>query len=200
MSQPNSQIEQRVRKFYKSQKLSPEKLSELKKLAEPKPQIAPKPTYMRQLYSYAAFAALFFALLAGGMFGVQRFYSNQHLNLVAAEIALNHAKKFNTEFSTPSIASLGSEMHLLDFSPVHPQRMQYSSYELIGARYCTIDSAIAVQIHLEDEGDGEYTLYEFRDPSAFLDDQEKVFAIDDIQVTLWKEGEVVMGLAHRIDE
>lgn len=199
MSNPNTPIEKRIEKFYASQALPLEKLSELKKLAEPKPKVV-TPTYSRQLYTYAAFATFFFMLLGSSLFGVQRYNRNQHINSVAGEIALNHAKRFDTEFDSASIANLGSEMHLLDFSPVHPQRLRHDSYDIQGARYCTIDSAIAVQIHMEDEGDAAYTLYEYRDPSTFLLNQEKIIEVDNIKVTLWKEGEVIMGLAEQADE
>ncbi len=199
MSDSNTPIEKRIQRFYGSQSLPPEKMSELKKLAAPKP-VPVSPSYSRQLYSYAAFAAFFFVLLGSSLFGLQRYNQNQHIKSVAAEIALNHAKQFDTEFESPNIANLSAEMHLLDFSPVHPQRLRHDSYDIQGARYCTIDSAIAVQIHMEDEGDESYTLYEYRDPSTFLANQEKVIEVDDIKVTLWKEGEVIMGLAERAGE
>lgn len=189
-------LEKRVKRFYQKQELDPGVLADLKALATPKieaPVIVPMRN-MRPLYAYAF--ALFIALSIG-IFGLQRYSNNQHLESVAAEIALNHAKKFNTEFNATNIANLSEEMHLLDFSPVHPQRMQYDSYNVIGARYCTIDSSIAVQIHLEDDTEHEYTLYEFREPTSFLANQEKVIDVGGIQVTLWKEGEVVMGLAQR---
>ncbi|MFK7800296.1 MAG: hypothetical protein AB8G95_01570 [Anaerolineae bacterium] len=189
-------LEKRIKRFYKKQELDPNVLAELKALATPEVEVAvvaPRRN-MRPLYAYAF--ALFIALSLG-LFGLQRYSSNQHIESVAAEIALNHAKKFNTEFTATNIANLSEEMHLLDFSVVHPQRMQYENYNIIGARYCTIDSSIAVQIHLEDDADHEYTLYEFREPTSFLANQEKVIDVEGIQVTLWKEGEVVMGLAHR---
>ncbi|MEM8860937.1 MAG: hypothetical protein AAGD96_21655, partial [Chloroflexota bacterium] len=116
------------------------------------------------------------------------------------EIALNHAKRFNTEFDSPNIANLSSQMHLLDFSPVHPQRMAFDNFDMLGARYCTIEESIAVQIHLEDEDNQAYTLYEFRDPSPFMSGGERVIQVDDIQVTLWKEGEVIMGLARDAED
>ena len=200
MSDSNSPIEQRIQKFYKRQALSPEKLDELKKLAQPK-KPEPKVSYFRtNVYTYAAFAAVMLLLVIGGLFGVQRYNEQQHVQAVAAEIALNHAKRFNTEFTSPNIANLSSQMYLLDFSPVHPQRLSLDSFDMLGARYCTIEESIAVQIHLEDEYDEAYTLYEFRDPSPFMDGKEKVIQVDDIQVTLWKEGEVIMGLAQNAED
>ena len=200
MSDPNTPIEQRIQKFYQRQKLSPEKLQELKALTQPQ-KVDPRPTprFRTNLYTYAAFAAVVLLLFIGSLFGVRRYNENQHIQAVAAEIALNHAKRFNTEFESPNIANLSTQMHLLDFSPVLPQKMAYDSYEMIGARYCTIENAIAVQIHLEDEDDAAYTLYEFRDPSAFLSNDERTIDVDGIEVQLWKEGEVIMGLAHKPD-
>lgn len=200
MSDSNTPIEQRIQKFYKRQALSPEKLDELKKLAQPKKPEPVVPYYRTTLYTYAAFAAVMLLLVIGGLFGFQQVSERQHVEAVAAEIALNHAKRFNTEFTSPSIANLSSQMHLLDFSPVHPQRMAFDNFDMLGARYCTIEESIAVQIHLEDEDLQAYTLYEFRDPSPFMDGKEKVIQVDDIQVTLWKEGEVIMGLAQNAED
>lgn len=200
MSDSNSPIEQRIQKFYKRQALSSEKLDELRKLAQPK-KPEPKVSYFRtNVYTYAAFAAVMMLLVIGGLLGVQRYNKQQHVQAVAAEIALNHAKRFNTEFTSPNIANLSSQMYLLDFSPVHPQRLSLDSFNMLGARYCTIEESIAVQIHLEDEYEQAYTLYEFRDPSPFMDGKEEVIQIDSIQVTLWKEGEVIMGLAQNAED
>jgi len=123
----------------------------------------------------------------------------ERLEVVAAEIALNHAKQFKADFATPNIAGLVNVMPLLDFAPVHPRRMQLDTYHVMGARYCTIDSSIAVQIHLEDETQFAYTLYEFRNPGALKLKDETVIDVGDIQVTLWQEGGVAMGLAQRLE-
>ncbi|MEM7800915.1 MAG: hypothetical protein AAF633_17110 [Chloroflexota bacterium] len=191
----NDQLDRRIKQFYDSQSLPPELLAELKREIV-KSRKNRFQAYMTQTYRYAAYTALLLVLMVGALFGVRRYVAYQQIQSMAAEIALNHAKRFNTEFSTPSIANLSSEMHLLDFAPVHPQKLRFETFDLLGARYCTIDSSIAVQIHMEDDGDEVYTLYQFRDPSPFLSNQERVIEVEDIQVTLWKEGEVVMGLAH----
>ena len=73
MSTPETPIEQRIQKFYQRQKLSPEKLNELKALAQPK-KVEPKPVprFRTNLYTYAAFAAALLILMIGSLFGVQR--------------------------------------------------------------------------------------------------------------------------------
>ena len=200
MNNDNDSLERRIKQFYKRQKLPADALVELKAIAEPKPVVVVSPAVrsFSRVYTYAAFTTVLLTLFSLSLFGFQRYSRAQHIESVAAEIALNHAKQFDTEFTSSSIANLSSEMNLLDFSPVHPQRLRHESFDMIGARYCTIDSAIAVQIHLED-GNEAFTLYEFREPDSFLNDREKVIEIDNIEVTLWQEGEVVMGLAKNID-
>lgn len=197
----NNSLERRIKQFYKRQKLPADVLVELKAIAEPKPKAVATPpprTFFKPVFTYAAFAAVILTIFSFSLFGFQRYSRAQHIESVAAEIALNHAKRFDTEFTSTSIANLSSEMDLLDFLPVHPQRMRHDNFDMVGARYCTIDSAIAVQIHLE-AGDEAYTLYEFREPDSFLSNREKVIEIDNIEVTLWQEGEVVMGLAKNIN-
>ena len=78
--------------------------------------------------------------------------------------------------------------------------MQLERYQINGARYCTIDSAIAVQVRLQDEALRDYTLYEFRSHDWLVIQDEEVISVGDIQVTLWQEDGVTMGLAHRVNE
>jgi len=196
MNENDAPLDKRIKQFYKKQNLSPDVLQELKRLTVPTVTQPAAPLFVTQVYRYAAVALVLLLVGALGLFGVDRYTRSQKLESVAAEIALNHVKRFDTEFNANNIANLGAEMDLLDFRPIHPQSMQYNNYTMIGARYCTIDSAIAVQIHLEDEQNRAYTLYEFTDSSLVLDEQEKVITVEGIQVTLWQEDGVVIGLAE----
>ena len=198
MNQQDDPLDRRIKQFYKKQELPTDVLNELKFIAQATPSAPPPPTLMSRVSTYGAYAAVALLLFTISLFGMSRYTRAQTLETVAAEIALNHVKRFETEVTSPNIANLSTAMPLLDFLPTDPQQMQYDRYTLIGARYCTIDSAIAVQIHLEDENRHPYTLYQFKDPAVPLGEKEEVVEIDDIEVTLWKEGDVIMGLAHRV--
>jgi len=210
-------LEKRIERYYGQQELPKDVLADLKEqIGSPRQQKildrAPEksaagrvvPGWIENFFGTGyklqpipLFAIIIFCIfLAGYLLPIQTNY--ERLELVAAEIALNHAKQFDAEFSTPNIASLVGIMTLLDFAPVHPQRMQLETYHIMGARYCTIGNSIAVQIHLEDDLESAYTLYEFRTPSALKIEEITVINVGDIEVTLWHEGEVAMGLAQRL--
>ncbi|MEM7033935.1 MAG: hypothetical protein AAF629_30615 [Chloroflexota bacterium] len=206
MPKKRDSIEQRIKQYYEKQTLPLDVLVDLKKMiAQPTidaSESEPKPNFLASISPFikpvlaAAVLLLFFGL---GLFTYQAYDTNQKLESVAAEIALNHAKRFDTEFDTSNIASLTTVMHLLDFAPVHPRKMQFETYHIMGARYCTIDSSIAVQVHLEDEAQQAYTLYQFRESNALQIERETIIDVAGIKVTLWKEGEVIMGLAQRVE-
>ena len=44
--------------------------------------------------------------------------SRQRAEVIAEEIALNHAKSLNVEIATPSYVVLGERMNKLDFTPI----------------------------------------------------------------------------------
>ena len=218
MNNTSVPVEKRIKRYYEQQALPEHVLADLKEqISAPRQQQvldrAPETkNFGRLVYEWVEkifgtgyrlqpiplFAIIIFCIfLAGYLLPIQT--NHERLELVAAEIALNHAKQFDAEFSTPNIASLVGIMTLLDFAPVHPQRMQLETYHIMGARYCTIGNSIAAQIHMKDDLESAYTLYEFRIPSALKIENTTVINVGDIQVTLWHEGEVAMGLAQRLE-
>lgn len=223
MNDTSDPLEKRIEQYYQQQELPLDNLVDLKQMINTSAPELPVNSYPRPWWHEwipqwltappiqpstrpamgiaVVFAALLFCIGAT-IFILNMQSSQQQLETVAAEIALNHAKQFEAEFTTESIASLASTMPLLDFAPVHPRKMQFSHYDIIGARYCTIDSSIAVQVHMEDEAQQAYTLYEFRAPDSLpiAEQKEMVINVDVIQVTLWREGDVTMGLAQRLPD
>ena len=204
MSDSPDSLDRRIERFYENQTLPAETLADLREMIDA--ETAEPVTEQRNLspigqirWLSAALVTLIALCIGLGVLLVQQSDKPEQLEVVAAEIALNHVKQFDTEFDTVNIASLAAEMALLDFAPVHPKRMQYEHYDLVGARYCTIDSAIAVQVRMVDEDDHAYTLYQFRDEPRLALDETTVIDVENIEVTLWREGDVVMGLAHRVE-
>lgn len=207
MSDSPDNLDRRIERFYENQTLPAETLADLRDMirveaAEPVSSITEHLDLspIGQIRWLSAALVTLVALCIGlGILLVQQNDRPEQLDVVAAEIALNHVKQFDTEFDTVSIASLAAEMELLDFAPIHPKRMQYENYDLVGARYCTIDRAIAVQVRMVDDDDHAYTLYQFRDEPRLALDETVVIDVENIEVTLWREGDVVMGLAHRVE-
>ncbi len=195
MKKSSPDLDKRLSDYYENATLPPDLLGDLGDIVSASQH--PTPPVWHSWQRSAAVMAAFLVCVMLTVWGMRSYASQQQLELVAAEIALNHARRFDTEFSATSIAALTTEMDQLDFAPVHPTRMQFTSYDMVGARYCTVDDSIAVQIHLEDETNQAYTLYEFRNAIDVAPGQSHDFTFDNIQVTLWQEGEIVMGLAQR---
>lgn len=198
-------IEQRIKRYYEKQSLPLDTLLDLEKRVEvSKVKINPKWQWvsirMNPVANFTAIAAILLVCIGLTTYLVRQEADLNKVETVAAEIALNHAKQFDSEFFTSNIPSLVHSMPLLDFAPVQPRRMQLKSYDMRGARYCTIDHSIAVQVRLVDEAETAYTLYQFRTLDSVQFDEEQIITVGDIQVTLWKEGDVTIGLAHRVNE
>ena len=117
--------------------------------------------------------------------------------LVAAEIALNHQKRFEIDYFSSDIADLNKDMTQLDFALVQPSGLK--DYKLVGARYCTIGDAIAAQLLLTKGQDaGAYTLYQFRSSTPLALSEAVTMDVQDVRVTLWSEGALILGLAQPI--
>lgn len=198
-------VNSRLRRYYEGQSLPPDVQMDLEQMIE-ETEVELDHRWkwvsvrmMPKLNVAVAAALLLLSIFATTFFASQQF-GNQKLETVAAEIALNHAKQFDSEFFVTSIPNLSHSMSLLDFAPVTPHKLQLTNFSVTGARYCTVDRSIAVQVRMEDENNHTYTLYEFRDSGSVEIKGERVITVDDIQVTLWQEGGVIMGLAQRIGQ
>ncbi len=108
---------------------------------------------------------------------------------------MNHNKQLRPEFVVESFADLPGVMPKLDFSPIHPQRLLDAGFTLVGARYCSICTVIAVQMRLRDPTGRAHTLYEFRAGDGFESIDEQSLDIDGVRVSFWREAGLMMGLA-----
>ena len=109
---------------------------------------------------------------------------------LASEIAMNHRKALDPEFASASYDELRRLMKELDFALVEPARV--SGMELLGARYCSLQSRIACQLKLRDVGGRIHTLYEVR---AFTAIDDGTVRLDGLDIRLWREGDLLLGLA-----
>lgn len=205
MNDRMSPIEERLKRYYKQQSLPLDVLLDCEQtIDETQVELSPGWRWisvrMNPIAKLVATAAVILACIGLTTYLVRQEADIDQWETVAAEIALNHAKQFDSEFFTTSIPGLVHSMPLLDFAPVQPKRMALGKYDIQGARYCTIDHSIAVQVRLIDEARSTYTLYEFRTLEPLPLEDEKVLILDGIQVTLWQEGDVTMGLAQHVEE
>src|SRR3972149_787822 len=111
----------------------------------------------------------------------------------AKEIAYNHTKRLNSEYLTSSIIELNQQMDKLDFSIINSEMIK--NYKWTGARYCSVQGAIAAQIKLKDSENNICTLYEFKQKDEKNLEKSQTYFIAGIKVTLWAESGIIFGLA-----
>ena len=109
---------------------------------------------------------------------------------LADEIAMNHRKALDPEFASARYDELSGLMKGLDFALVEPAHV--SGMELLGARYCSLQSRIACQLKLRDAGGRIHTLYEERALTALDDGTVQLDRLDNRH---WREGDLHHGLA-----
>lgn len=205
MKEASDNLDRRMKGFYVGQSLDEETLDLLKTtiaVVGGQPDVFPARMWwprlrlVRHQAFQAAAAVLFLIAAVTTWYGIQDIHPSALDRQVAAEIALNHNKQLSPEFETADMAELRTSMDKLDFAPVDPQRLQDGDYFLVGARYCSIGSTLAVQLRMTDDLGRPYTLYQFRDSEAFADLTAATLDVDGVRVTLWRESGLVLGLAQ----
>jgi len=195
-------LEKRLKSFYESQTLNADVLVELKQSVIRTKQEKKTINWFSSWFSKTislkpltlAFVISLFLLLGGFASTIHGTYRQTYF--IASEIAINHQKEFEVEFEVDEIMDLAEAMPKLDFTPILSTRINWADYQIIGSRYCTIRSAIATQIRLKDIKNQAYTLYQFGALDSFTLPDETTLIIDDVTVTIWHEGTVIMGLAQ----
>ena len=117
------------------------------------------------------------------------------LSRVAQEVAFNHHKQLASDFTSDSYLHLAGVMDKLDFelkAPVFPDSVDY---QLLGARYCSIQGNIAAQLTLRDAQGRILTLYitQVNERLAELHNQQQLHA--DLLIRNWREGALFFSLA-----
>jgi anti-sigma factor RsiW len=202
-------LEDHLTDFYRCQELSPQKLLELRALGENRRISRKKATVHapllwsrpRVLLHRRVAAAAFLLLL--GAFYLGRIFRPASLGVLTAdalarsigsEIAMNHRKQLNLEFSAGDYATLQAQMSKLDFALAPPSNPAASSLHVVGARYCSIQGQLAAQIRARDPAGTVYTLYETK-----LTDKLRTVAgevkAEGVRIRLWSEKGLFYGLA-----
>ncbi|MEM9295364.1 MAG: hypothetical protein AAGA57_06135 [Planctomycetota bacterium] len=114
---------------------------------------------------------------------------------IAAEIALNHRKAYAADVQTSDLAALPALMPKLDFTPVAATHPDAADLRLIGARYCSIDDAVAAQLNYLDPDGRPCTMYQAR-ADQLPRIQDRLFQLDGATVRIWTQDGVLIGLAR----
>ena len=115
---------------------------------------------------------------------------------IGREIAMNHNKDLPVEYTAAEVSTFRSLMPRLDFKPISPKILKNQGLSIIGARYCSIQGNLAIQIKLIAPNGKRYTLYQtaHADPLIRVPDSE--FEINGLGIWLWTEKGVFLGMAR----
>ncbi len=189
-------INEAVKQHYQQQTLSPETMARMVAAVDNKDKNKQKLEFWRRRWwvqrNLSIAASIFIAVLL-----IPLLWQNDEdlLADVAQEVALNHNKQMANEYVENSYGALARVMTKLDFELSFPARLQQTAYQVVGARYCSIQGKIAAQIKLVDEAGESITLYQtqLNDDLALLDGQH--YIADKVAVQNWQEGGVFFSLA-----
>lgn len=159
-----------------------------------------RPTARRALLAGGlAVAAALAMLAASAVTPRQRGGQTLRARSLAEQIALNHNKQLQVEFTTQSYSALPQLMAKLDFAPARPTASPCQGSTLVGGRYCSIGNAIAAQLKLRSPDGAIHTLYQTRWANAYAAVADRTVVVDGVQVRFWRQRDVLFGLASTMD-
>lgn len=112
---------------------------------------------------------------------------------------MNHVKNLASEVETSSIDSLRIVMTALDFEPKSSKFIKQLGLVVQGARYCSIQGHIAIQIKLRDASGQQHSLYQASCPPSLQKLKPTTVNFDKVQVLMWIEDGLFMGLAGPLE-
>ena len=140
-------------------KLNDEKLDELMRLQESSPNNQAGRFRFSTFTKLVGIAATLIIAIAAGLL-----ISNQQTSIgdkIAIEVSKNHLKLKPLEVNSNQLSDLSNYFTQLDFKLVHTKILSDPNWELIGARYCTIQGNSAAQLRLKNKQTGVIeTLYQ----------------------------------------
>jgi anti-sigma factor RsiW len=119
---------------------------------------------------------------------------------VCAEIVMNHMKHSPLEVISSHYSKVQSALSRLDFSIMPANSTILQTYRLVGGRYCSIQGVPAAQLRVQDIRSGkECTLYAVKAAENLRDVIATVATMDAIRVEIWRQDNVLFGLAETED-
>ena len=127
------------------------------------------------------------------LFGIYQ-YNQPSFFDISTEIAYNHNSQMQMEIESNSLLDIQTYLNRLGFTLIESEYFSKGNWELLGGRYCSISGKIAAQLRVKNNDTNEvYTYYQ-----SSIDqqpDQNMGFAVDGVNVELWEEKGLLMGLA-----
>ena len=191
-----------VKRYYESQYISPNKLARLLEMHEQHLQCEnaddrKKPSINAFFKKYSSIAASILVAFIIGAHMVTYLDTPETtlMDRITQEILLNHQKQFDVEFSSITIDELRADMHKLDFNLITSRVIDEEKFQIIGARYCSIQGNIAAQIKLQDNSGNTFTLYQTALSRKLKTLKDTTQLANGLVVKTWNEQGIFLGLA-----
>lgn len=192
-------IDKLVKEYYQRKTLSPESMARMLAVTDRAEKNKQKVSFWRQRWFLQRNLSLAASLIIAVLL-IPLLWENESYLLadVAQEVALNHNKQIASEYVDDNYQSLANMMTKLDFELSFPTRLYDMGYQVIGARYCSIQGEIAAQIKLlNNEGD-LVTLYQTRLNDELVLLNEQSYTADNVAVHNWQEENSFFSLARTV--
>jgi len=208
-------LNEQIKNYYQDQKLAPGKLEQLLNLSDANDDFSSEShendsrvnnkiaffsrQNLRQLVPKNIFAiaasVCLFVLITLQIAPIDFFKKKELALLVSEEIALNHNKQLSIEYSAKNFSELRNQMQKLDFTPTSSSRLVSTELKFLGARYCSIQGQLAVQIKLANKDGLTQTLYQTQLNNKLQSLPEKIYVVDGVKIKQWQENGLFFGLA-----
>jgi hypothetical protein len=115
---------------------------------------------------------------------------------VIDEVAYNHNKQMTMEVKSANLAEVTNYLSKLGFSLISSKLLPTTKWDLLGGRYCSIHGKLAAQLKVRNREDNRiYTLYQALLPEQMADINQLEDYADGVNVKLWREKGLLLGLA-----
>lgn len=115
---------------------------------------------------------------------------------IAAVVAGNHTSQLDPEFSSRDYVELQNRLARADFNIRPDKAFLQDEYSLVGGRYCSLNTCLAVQLRLEHNQTGErVTLYVAKLQPQLGDIDDDVKVVNGIRVQVWKNTDRLFVMA-----
>ncbi|VAX31436.1 hypothetical protein MNBD_NITROSPIRAE01-2284 [hydrothermal vent metagenome] len=201
---PKQSLNTHLHQYYEEKHASPKKLAQLVAMAEITPDKTygekNKPTNNTPIFWQYLRPPLALGLVLAAIIALFFFQPRTDITQsVGKEIVLNHNKRLALEFPSQSYTLLENQMSKLDFTLVHSKKVDLQNFQLLGARYCSIQGELAAQLRLEDKAGRSYTLYQSPVTDDLLKIKSGVRVQDGLRLKLWQEAGLFFGLVGPLD-
>lgn len=159
---------------------------------------------LRQRWTFAAMITVMASLLIVNLALLnQPNPSSETYERIATEVMTNHLYMKLLDVETESMQVLQGQMAILGFIPQFSATFDEQSVVLLGGRFCTLQGAVATQLHFKTETGIIMTQYQtLYDASLFgalpdiqKGEKPKILTQRGIEIQLWQESGLLMASA-----